>query len=370
MTSGSSPGGESRESPPPLPPQSRRSIESELELVDRLGELTTRLRAEIARVVVGQESVVDELLITLLVGGHAILEGVPGLAKTLIVNTLGSALSLDAGRVQFTPDLMPTDVTGTLVVQENRTTAEREFVFREGPIFTNLLLADEINRTPPKTQASLLEGMSEGMVTVGGERHRLPRPFCVLATQNPIEQEGTYPLPEAQLDRFLVKIHIDYPDLLEERAILERTTGTGEQRAGKALTRALLLDMQALVPALPATGHIQEYATRLARRSRPSEPDAPDWVRTYIAWGAGPRAAQAMILAAKARTLLDGRFSVTRADVRAVALPVLRHRVLPSFLAEAEGFCADDLVRRLMDDTPAFREKPDHDAVSRRILRL
>ena len=341
----------------------------DLAVIDRLGETTGRLRAEIARVIVGQDEVVDQLLIVLLAGGHAILEGVPGLAKTLLVNTLARALSLDSGRIQFTPDLMPSDVTGTLVVEEQRASGLREFVFRPGPIFTHLLLADEINRTPPKTQAALLEGMSERQVTVGGVRHVLPRPFCVLATQNPIEQEGTYPLPEAQLDRFLMKIRIDYPDFLEEYEIIARTTGARKTSVEGVLGRDLLLDLQRLVPALPATPHIQEYATRLARRTRASEPESPEWVRSHIAWGAGPRAAQALILCAKARALLDGRFAVTRADVRAVAPPVLRHRIVPSFLAEAEGASADDLVDRLLESTPAFRTRPDHDDVSRRILR-
>ncbi len=341
-----------------------------LDLIDQLEDITGRLRHEIGRVIVGQDAVVDQLLITLLAQGHAILEGVPGLAKTLLVSTLGQALSLEFGRIQFTPDLMPSDVTGTLIVQEDRSTGDRDFAFRKGPVFTNLLLADEINRTPPKTQASLLEGMSERFVTVGGKRHKLPEPFFVLATQNPIEQEGTYPLPEAQLDRFLFKIVIDYPDVLEEEAILKRTTGTASAMVASVVSREKLLAMQQLVRALPTTKHLQEYATRIVRRTRPNDEGASDWVRANIAWGAGPRAVQALLLAAKAHTLLSGRFSVTRSDIRAVALPVLRHRILPSFLAEADGFTVDSLVLRLVEDTPAFTERPDYDAVSRRILRL
>jgi MoxR-like ATPase len=343
--------------------------ENAARLADRLGELAVRLEEEVGRIIVGQDQVVEEMLLALLAGGNAILEGVPGLAKTLLVNTLASALSLQSGRIQFTPDLMPSDVTGTLVMQE-APGGGRGFAFRRGPIFVNMLLADEINRTPPKTQSALLEGMSEGQVTAGGRRHALPRPFFVLATQNPIEQEGTYPLPEAQLDRFLFKIVIDYPSFEEEWQVIERTTGTHRAALSPAVSREEILALQRLVRSLPASQHIQEYATRLARRSRPSDPRAPAWVRQLVAWGAGPRAAQSLILAAKARTLLDGRFAVTRADVRAVALPVLRHRILPSFQAEGEGLTAGDLVERLLRDTPSFPENPEHDDVTRRILRL
>jgi len=338
--------------------------------VDEIGAVVLRLEREVGRVVVGQSAVVEQLFVTLFAGGHAILEGVPGLAKTLVVNTLASALSLESGRIQFTPDLMPSDVTGTTVVQEDRATGQREFAFRRGPVFTNMLLADEINRTPPKTQAALLEGMSEGKVTVAGQRYSLPVPFVVLATQNPIEQEGTYPLPEAQLDRFLLKILIDYPNMAAERAILLRTTGSASSSASPVVSRDLILRVQTLVRTLPTTSHIDEYATRLVRRSRPSEPDAPAWVKEHVAWGAGPRAAQALILAAKAKTLMEGRFAVTRADIRAVAHPVLRHRILPSFIAEAEELSADDLVDRLLEETPAFAEKRGYDVVTRRILRF
>ncbi len=340
------------------------------EFIDRLPELAHTLRKQIARVVVGQDRVVDEILITLLSGGHAILEGAPGLAKTLLVNTVSAALCLKAGRIQFTPDLMPADVTGTLVVREDPRTGERGFVFREGPIFVNVVLADEINRSPPKTQAALLEGMAEGRVTVAGTRHVLPRPFFVLATQNPIEHEGTYPLPEAQLDRFLLKIHVDYPNFGEEWAIVERTTGVDFPRITEALTLTEVLSLQRVVRALPISDHIVEYATRIVRRSRPDEELAPDWVRRFISWGAGPRASQALIVAAKARTLLHGRYAVKRSDVRAVALPVLRHRLLPSFQAEAEELTADDLVLRLLDDTPSFAERSGYDDTTRRILRL
>ena len=341
----------------------------DLELIDQVGEVIRKLRSEVGRIVVGQQEVVDELLLALVSGGHAVLEGAPGLAKTLLVNTLASTLSLGSGRIQFTPDLMPTDVTGTTVVQEDPETGERSFVFRKGPVFTNMLLADEINRTPPKTQASLLEGMSEGRVTVAGQRYTLPQPFLVVATQNPIEQEGTYPLPEAQLDRFLLKILVDYPEFDEERIMLERTTGTHRSTVAPVLGGKTILRLQNLVRSLPASDHVQTYATRLVRATRPSEP-GPEWVGTLVAWGAGPRAAQSLILAAKARTILEGRFAVTDADIAAVAHSVLRHRVLPSFLAEAEGETPDTLIDRLLVSVPPTRESADYDPVTRRLLRL
>ena len=254
-------------------------IPDEIELLDSMLTLMGRLRKEVGRVIVGQDEVVDQLLMTLLVGGHAILEGVPGLAKTLLVNTISEAISLDFGRIQFTPDLMPADVTGTLIFREKVGAGEGDFVFRKGPIFTNLLLADEINRTPPKTQAALLEGMSEGQVSVGGRAYVLQKPFCVMATQNPIEQEGTYPLPEAQLDRFLMKICIDYPEFGEEEKIIERTTGNDEAVVSAVLGREVLLALQGILPALVVTEHVQAYATRIGRMSRPEEDAAPGWVR-------------------------------------------------------------------------------------------
>jgi MoxR-like ATPase len=359
-------------------------------MLDRLGESLARLREQIDRVVIGQREAKEELLITLLAGGHAVLEGVPGLAKTLLVNTLASALSLDYGRIQFTPDLMPADVTGTLVIEEDPLSRERRFAFRHGPIFVNMLLADEINRTPPKTQAALLEGMGEGRVTVAGVRHRLPEPFFVLATQNPIEQEGTYPLPEAQLDRFLMKIVIDYPGYDDEWKVIENTTGTRRSFVTPVLSRYDVSALQRVARSLPVSAHIVEYATSLARASRPdaSRPDAPRpdaprpdaprpdaspapaWTRSLVAWGAGPRAAQALILAAKARTLLEGRFAVTRADVRRVAPPVLRHRILPSFEAEGSGVSADEIVARLLAEVPAASTRSRYDAVTQELLRL
>ena len=340
-----------------------------LQLADTLKDRAAVLRREVGKVIVGQDRVIEEILIALLAGGHVILEGVPGLAKTLLVNTLASSLSLASGRIQFTPDLMPADVTGTQVITEDPATRERRFTFRKGPVFVNMLLADEINRTPPKTQAALLEAMAEGQVTTGGARHELPRPFFVLATQNPIEQEGTYRLPEAQLDRFLLKVNVDYPSQAEEAAIIERTTGTQSASLSPVLSREEILGLQRIARSLRVSSHIAEYATRIARFSRPGEPNASPWVGELVAWGAGPRAAQALILAAKAKTLLSGSFAVTRAAVRDVALPVLRHRILPSFQAEGEGLTADDIVRRLLHETPHFSETDRYDASTRRILR-
>ncbi len=353
--------------PPPLPDSGDDAL---LALAATFKDRVSVLRRQVAHVIVGQDAVVEEILIALLSGGHAMLEGVPGLAKTLLVSTLAKALSLDSGRVQFTPDLMPTDVTGTQVITENPHTKERQLSFRKGPVFVHLLLADEINRTPPKTQAALLEAMAEGQVTVGGARYTLPKPFCVLATQNPIEQEGTYRLPEAQLDRFLLKVVIDYPELEEERSIVERTTGTQASTVEPVMSREEILSLQRIVRALHAPPHILEYATRIVRASRVGEEGAMPWAADVFAWGAGPRATQALILAAKAKTLIEGRFAVTRGAVRSVALPVLRHRVVPSFRAEAEGFSADDLVRRLLNETPTFVPNEGTDQPTRRILRM
>ena len=351
-----------------------RDAANVLALSKAFGERVVRIRREVARVIVGQDRVVDELLITLLAGGHALIEGVPGLAKTLLVNTLSQTLTLDSGRVQFTPDLMPSDIIGSQVIIQQAAVggaSERAFRFQKGPVFVHMLLADEINRTPPKTQAALLEAMAEGRVSIGRQQHTLPRPFFVLATQNPIDQEGTYSLPEAQLDRFLTKITIDYPTLDEEHVIVKRTTCADPvEEVSPVVSREEILALQGLVRALPASRHVVEYATRLVRRSRPTEDDAPAWVREQLAWGAGPRAAQALIMAAKARTLLDGRFAVARSDVRSVALPVLRHRLLTSFPAEARGLTVDDLVCQLLLDTPVFSAHEAVDAATQTILRL
>ncbi len=317
--------------------------------IEALLEDAAKLRAQVQRRIVGQEAVLEEVIVCLLAGGHALLVGVPGLAKTLLVRTLADALELDFKRVQFTPDLMPADITGTEVIEEDRTTGRRAARFIRGPVFTNVRLADEINRTPPKTQAALLEAMQEGRVTAGGEDLLLPRPFFVLATQNPIEQEGTYPLPEAQLDRFMFDIRLEYPSAGEEVEILRATTGVLEAPVEPVLDAERVLTLQRWVREVPAADNILEYAAALVRATRPADASATDHVRRWVRWGAGPRAGQALVLGAKARALLAGRYHVTADDVRRVALPVLRHRVLVNFHAEAEGVASDGVIARLLD---------------------
>jgi MoxR-like ATPase len=303
----------------------------------------------VQRRIVGQEAVLEEVLICMLAGGHALLVGVPGLAKTLMVRTLSEALELDFKRVQFTPDLMPGDITGTEVIEEDRTTGRRAARFIRGPIFTQVLLADEINRTPPKTQAALLEAMQEGRVTAGGEDLLLPRPFFVLATQNPIEQEGTYPLPEAQLDRFMFDVRLEYPSVEEEVEILRSTTGVADAPIERVLDAERVLTLQRWVREVPVADNVFRYAASLVRATRPADASATDDVRRWVRWGAGPRAGQSLVLGAKARALLAGRFHVTPDDIRRVALPVLRHRVLVNFHAEAEGVTTDAVVSRLLE---------------------
>ncbi|MDX2121672.1 MAG: MoxR family ATPase [Gemmatimonadota bacterium] len=310
------------------------------------------LRAEVGKVVVGQEQVVEELLLAILAGGHALLEGVPGLAKTLLVRTLAEATGLTFRRIQFTPDLMPSDILGTEVLEEDHATGKRFFKFNRGPVFAQMVLADEINRTPPKTQAALLEAMQEGAVTYGGITHALERPFFVLATQNPIEQTGTYPLPEAQLDRFLPYIRVDYPSLEEEKQVLSRTTGVPAAAPRAVAGAADILAAQARVREVPVSEALVDYAARLVRASRPPDTDV-GYVKEWVRWGAGPRAGQGMILAAKARALLHGRLAVTLEDLRAVAAPVLRHRVLTNFRAEGEGVTPDDVTHALLAQVPA-----------------
>ncbi|HSU14572.1 AAA family ATPase [Longimicrobium sp.] len=321
---------------------------AEKEIETLLGD-AARLRAQVQRRIVGQERVLEEVIISLLAGGHVLLVGVPGLAKTLLVRTLAQALELDFKRVQFTPDLMPGDITGTEVIEEDRSTGRRSARFIRGPVFTQVLLADEINRTPPKTQAALLEAMQEGRVTAGGEDWELPRPFFVLATQNPIEQEGTYPLPEAQLDRFMLDIRLDYPSVDEEVEILRSTTGTKDADIQPVLDAGRVLTLQRWVREVPVAENVLSYAASLVRATRPADASATDDVKRWVRWGAGPRAGQALILGAKARALLAGRFHVTPDDVRRVALPVLRHRVLVNFHAEAEGVATDDVIARLLE---------------------
>ncbi len=327
-----------------------RKIESgDVQLLTRLADLRASIEGEIGRRIIGQREIVDKLLMTLLADGHALLVGVPGLAKTLLVSTLAEALDLDFSRIQFTPDLMPSDITGTEVLQDDQHTGRREFVFVRGPIFADVILADEINRTPPKTQAALLQAMQEGEVTVGGETFQLGRPFFVLATQNPIEQEGTYPLPEAQLDRFMFELRIGYPSKEEEVLVADMTSSGPPAKIRAVVSGPELLDFQGLVQRIPAPPSVVEYAVRLARATRPRDETAPDFIRRMVSWGAGPRASQHAVLAAKARAALQGRPVPNFDDVRAVAPDVLRHRVVPGFEAEAEGRTADDLVAELIE---------------------
>jgi MoxR-like ATPase len=324
---------------------------TESALQSQLAELAT-LRDAIAQAIVGQHDVVEQLLIGLLAGGHCLLEGVPGLGKTLLVRSLGHALDLGFHRIQFTPDLMPSDILGTEILEEDHGTGRRHFKFQPGPVFTHLLLADELNRTPPKTQAALLEAMQERTVSYAGVTHALPSPFFVLATQNPLEQAGTYPLPEAQLDRFLLHIRVDYPSEAEERDILAQTTGTRTGNVPRVMDGAAILALQARVREVHLSDDLLAWITRLVRASRP-QGDAPAEVKTWVRWGAGPRAGQALVLCAKARALLHGRLAATRDDVAALVAPVMRHRLLLSFAAEAEQKSADDVIAALLRAMPA-----------------
>jgi MoxR-like ATPase len=320
--------------------------------LEKLKRAHEQLREQIARVVVGQDEVLDQLMISIFARGHCILEGVPGLAKTLMVSTLAECLALDFTRIQFTPDLMPSDITGTEVLQEDRATGARQLRYVRGPVFANVLLADEINRTPPKTQAALLEAMQERQVTAGGHRHPLPDPFFVLATQNPIEQEGTYPLPEAQLDRFLFKVYVGYPSPDEERQIYRLTTGIENHELTKVLSAEEIPELQALVRRVPVSDHCLDYAMHLVRATRITEEDKPAYIGKWIAWGAGPRAGQALVLAAKARAALAGRTCVTIEDIRGVAHPVLRHRLVTTYAAQADGQTPDSVISALVRDIP------------------
>jgi MoxR-like ATPase len=316
--------------------------------IGQVAEVATRLEHELAKTIFGQQRVIREILIAFLAGGHCLLRGVPGLAKTLMIKSLADAVDLQFNRIQFTPDLMPSDILGAEVIEEERATGKRVIRFIRGPIFANIILADEINRTPPKTQAALLEAMQEYQVTVGGVRYELARPLFVLATQNPIEQEGTYPLPEAQLDRFMFNVVIEYPSAAEERQILTMTTGTRQARIEPVASGAEIERLHVVVRDVPAAANVVDRAARLVRATRPAGEEAPEFVRKWVRWGAGPRAGQALLLGAKARALLEGRVVADVSDVDAVALPVLRHRVLVNFQAEADGIDADEIVRRLL----------------------
>jgi MoxR-like ATPase len=317
-----------------------------------LSDLHRQMLHEFGKVIVGQKQVLEELLITVFAGGHNLLEGVPGLAKTLMISTLSRLLSLPFKRIQFTPDLMPSDIVGTNVIEEDHTTGKRVMVFVPGPIFTNVLLADEINRTPPKTQAALLQAMQEKEVTAGGKTYTLQPPFFVLATQNPIDQEGTYPLPEAQKDRFLLNTFIRYPKLAEEEDIVERTTGNQVDDVKAVCDREALIRFQHLIRSIPVSRHVTGYAVDLVRASRPDEPGVPAFIKDQVGWGAGPRASQALIHCAKCHAALSGRVNVSCDDVRHLALPVLRHRILASFAAEAEGITTDTIIKRLLETIP------------------
>ena len=330
--------------------------------IEKLGDARRKIVDQLGQVIVGQDQVIEELLISLFSRGHCLLEGVPGLAKTLMISTLSRALNLSFSRIQFTPDLMPADITGTEVIEENRSTGTRDFRFLEGPLFSNVILADEINRTPPKTQAALLEAMQERQVTVGRVRHALSDPFFVLATQNPIEQEGTYPLPEAQQDRFMFKVFVDYPNFNEEFEVVRRTTTTMTDSITPVLTAEEILELQAIVRQVPVAAHVIRYALALVRQTRVREAGVPDFVRDQLSWGAGPRAVQFLILGGKARALLEGRTHVACEDVQTLAKPVLRHRLVLNFTAESEGVTPDDLIERIVDITPTREDELTRDA--------
>jgi MoxR-like ATPase len=330
----------------------------DLAAVRRLSAAYQQLRESLGRVIVGQDDVVEQVLIAVFCRGHALLVGVPGLAKTLLVSTLAQSLKLGFKRVQFTPDLMPSDITGTDVLEEDRTTGKRVFRFVHGPLFTNLLLADEINRTPPKTQAALLEAMQERQVTAGENMFRLPDPFFVLATQNPVEQEGTYPLPEAQLDRFLFMIRVGYPTAEQELEIMKRVSGAWQSEVQPVLSGDDILELQRVVRRVPAADHVFLYARDLVRFTRPDDPQSPAFIKEWVQWGAGPRAGIGLMLAAKARAILRGRYHATTGDVRALAAPVLRHRLVANFNAEASGVSTDAIVRKLLETVTPSVEDP------------
>src|SRR5438128_5130568 len=344
-------------SPKLVRPEGESSTETlaadDLEAVRRLQDAFKQIKQQLARVIVGQNEVIEELLIALFSRGHCMLEGVPGLAKTLMISTLSKCLSLSFSRIQFTPDLMPSRVTGTEVIAENRSTGHREFKFLEGPLFANVILADEINRTPPKTQAALLEAMQERQVTVGRVRHRLIDPFFVLATQNPIEQEGTYPLPEAEQDRFMFKVFVKYPNFNEEFEIARRTTALISEEISHVLSGDQIIDLQRLVRRVPVTDHVIRYTLALVRQTRIGEPGVPKFIKDWLSWGAGPRAVQYLILGGKARALLYGRAHVQCEDIQSLAYPVLRHRILTNFTAASEGVAPDTVIKKLLEETPS-----------------
>ena len=323
------------------------------ESIDKINQAYHRIREQMSRVIVGQDQVIEQLLIAMFSRGHCLLEGVPGLAKTLMISTLARSLSMTFSRIQFTPDLMPADITGTDVLIENRETGAREFKFLQGPLFHNVVLADEINRTPPKTQAAMLEAMQERQVTVGQNVHKLHDPFFVLATQNPIEQEGTYPLPEAQQDRFMFKVFVDYPSFDEEKQIARQTTAVQDGAVEAVLNAAEVIEAQTIVRQVPVTDHVVEYALALVRQTRVNRPGTPEFINDWLSWGAGPRAVQNLLLGAKTRALLNGRTHVSVDDVQGLAAPVLRHRIVTNFAAESEGITPDRVIERMIAETPS-----------------
>jgi MoxR-like ATPase len=335
---------------PPGTATSPAPAEGDVAAIDALRAVAAKMREQLGRVIIGQEQVIEQLLISIFGRGHALLVGVPGLAKTLLVRSLADAMSLDFSRIQFTPDLMPSDITGTEILQETGQPGRRAFEYVKGPIFANVVLADEINRAPPKTQSALLEAMQEHRVTAAGHLYQLPAPFFVLATQNPVEQEGTYPLPEAQLDRFMFLIHVGYPSAAEEGRISRETTGSAPAKIDQTIDAAEVLRFQEVARRVPVPDHIHDYVVRLVRSSRPGEKESPPWIRELVTWGAGPRAVQYLILGAKARAALHGSYLVRMEDIEALAEPVLVHRILTSFHAESEGIGSREIIKRLLEE--------------------
>lgn len=343
-------------SPAPIV-EAAKTSEADLALVEQMSRNTDAIRQEVAKVIVGQREVLDQVLMCMIAGGHALLVGLPGMAKTLMVSTIAKVLDMHFKRIQFTPDLMPTDITGTEILETNRETNEKEFRFVRGPIFCNLLLADEINRTPPKTQAALLEAMQEKRVTVGNTTYKLDAPFFVLATQNPIEQEGTYPLPEAQMDRFMFNVWVDYPHEHEEEQVVANTTVSSMEQPGKVLSKEQVIQLQQVVRKIPVSEHIIKYAIHLVRASRPGNEVVPPFVKEYVHIGAGPRAGQFLILAAKAKAVLEGRIHVSCKDIKSAAIPVMRHRIYTNFAADSEGLTSIDIINKLLEAVKEPDEK-------------
>ncbi len=325
----------------------------DVKAVEKLGQAHEQMLQELRKNIVGMDEVIDQLIIAIFSRGHGLLEGVPGLAKTLLISSIAESLSLSFHRIQFTPDLMPADITGTEILQDDPETGKRHFLFSKGPIFSNIVLADEINRTPPKTQAALLEAMQEKMVTARGDDYALDLPFFVLATQNPLEQEGTYALPEAQLDRFMFKIHVEYPSFKDEVEIIHSVTGRTPQKISPVLSKEEILSLQDLVTRVPVAEHLVKYVATLVRATRPAEEDAPDFIKDWISWGCGPRACINLVTAAKARAVLNGRFNVALDDIKALALPVMRHRLGLNFAAMSDGISTDDVIKRLLETVPS-----------------